>query len=558
MFLNWLTWREVAEDLHARLRGARIVEVFSQQKDELLIGLRLHNEELYLQYSAAPGFTWLLPKTGVARARKNTIDLFPDLRGATIDGVHIAAHDRILRLSLDGGGGLYFSLIPSRGNALFCDDTCAVIDRFKRGDLPLDVSTLRFDNGPCFPDRDEAASALHASQALPAADALKRLRPYFHGLLAKEALYRAGLEGTEPVASMSDGDRDALRAIVIQIFEELSSARPCIILEHGAPRFFSLLRLQQPLNADVQDCESVIDGLAQFVRKYWSGREFATLRKRVLAAAERELDKTERRIAALRGEAEIQREAGQYRKYGNLLMIHLLEPPSQPDRMIVPDVFVDPRLVVSIPLAPELSVVENAERYFDKARKFDSSLEYVAGRRASLQRERDTLHTLLKQVRDAETLQDARTALRIHASLLRRLGLTEKGNIDDSPFPFRRFTVAGGFEVWVGKNSANNDELTVRHARPNDLWFHARGVGGSHVVLKTGTAAGVPGKDAIRQAAAIAAWYSKHRKAKNVPVAWTEKKYVRKPKGAPAGTVIMEREKVIMVQPMLPPGAADE
>ena len=66
------------------------------------------------------------------------------------------------------------------------------------------------------------------------------------------------------------------------------------------------------------------------------------------------------------------------------------------------------------------------------------------------------------------------------------------------------------------------------------------------------------GEDAIRQAAAIAAWYSKHRKAKNVPVAWTEKKYVRKPKGAPAGTVIMEREKVIMVQPMLPPGAAEE
>jgi predicted ribosome quality control (RQC) complex YloA/Tae2 family protein len=112
--------------------------------------------------------------------------------------------------------------------------------------------------------------------------------------------------------------------------------------------------------------------------------------------------------------------------------------------------------------------------------------------------------------------------------------------------------VEGGFEVWAGKSSENNDLLTLHHAKPNDLWFHARGSSGSHVLLKVGSGKGEPGKKAKEQAAGIAAYYSKMKNAKMVPVAMTEKKYVRKPKGAPPGTVVLEREKVVFAEPSLP------
>jgi predicted ribosome quality control (RQC) complex YloA/Tae2 family protein len=114
------------------------------------------------------------------------------------------------------------------------------------------------------------------------------------------------------------------------------------------------------------------------------------------------------------------------------------------------------------------------------------------------------------------------------------------------------FTVDGGFEVWAGKNSANNDLLTLRYARPDDLWFHARGGSGSHVVLKAHSGKGDPGKRACEQAAGIAAYYSKMKTAGTVAVAMTEKRFVRKPRGAPPGTVVIEREKVIFAQPALP------
>jgi predicted ribosome quality control (RQC) complex YloA/Tae2 family protein len=114
------------------------------------------------------------------------------------------------------------------------------------------------------------------------------------------------------------------------------------------------------------------------------------------------------------------------------------------------------------------------------------------------------------------------------------------------------FTVEGGFEVWAGKSSENNDLLTLRHARPNDLWFHARGASGSHVILRVGSAAGTPGKRAKEQAAGIAAYYSRMKTARLVPVAMTERKYVHKPRGAKAGTVTIDREQVIFAVPKLP------
>jgi predicted ribosome quality control (RQC) complex YloA/Tae2 family protein len=120
------------------------------------------------------------------------------------------------------------------------------------------------------------------------------------------------------------------------------------------------------------------------------------------------------------------------------------------------------------------------------------------------------------------------------------------------PVPFRVFVVDGGFEVWAGKNSTNNDLLTLRFARPKDLWFHARGAGGSHVVLRTASAPGEPSKRAREQAAAIAAYYSRMRNASLVPVTVTEKKYVRKPRNAPPGTVQVERESVLFAAPRLP------
>ena len=117
---------------------------------------------------------------------------------------------------------------------------------------------------------------------------------------------------------------------------------------------------------------------------------------------------------------------------------------------------------------------------------------------------------------------------------------------------FRIYKLADGFEVWVGKDSAANDLLTMKYSKQNDLWFHVRGAAGSHTVLKLPENYDTIPKEHIKSAAAIAAFYSKAKNARNVNVAYTEAKNVQKYKGAKSGSVVIKNEKVVKVNPEIP------
>ncbi|MGH2347938.1 MAG: NFACT RNA binding domain-containing protein, partial [bacterium] len=114
----------------------------------------------------------------------------------------------------------------------------------------------------------------------------------------------------------------------------------------------------------------------------------------------------------------------------------------------------------------------------------------------------------------------------------------------------RRYTTASGGEVVVGRTNVENDWVTFDLGRPDDLWFHARGMPGAHVVLRTG---GQPApEEAIREAARVAAYFSRGRGAAKVPVSYTLRKYVKKPRGAKPGLVTIANEQTIVVEPRLP------
>ena len=112
------------------------------------------------------------------------------------------------------------------------------------------------------------------------------------------------------------------------------------------------------------------------------------------------------------------------------------------------------------------------------------------------------------------------------------------------------YSLPGGFTVHAGKTDLDNDLLSLRFARPNDVWFHVKGMPGSHVVLRVGETA--PDRDTLKAAAAVAAYHSKARNAGTVPVNYTLAKNVSKPKGARPGTVTIARESTIKTKPGLP------
>ncbi len=122
-----------------------------------------------------------------------------------------------------------------------------------------------------------------------------------------------------------------------------------------------------------------------------------------------------------------------------------------------------------------------------------------------------------------------------------------------SPAPPRlyTYTLAEGWTIMAGRTDADNDQLSLRIARPNDWWFHVRGMPGSHVLLKVPRGR-EPSNAVLRQAAAVAAYHSKARSGGSVAVSATRARFVNKPKGAKPGTVQIRRETVFKVRPALP------
>lgn len=115
------------------------------------------------------------------------------------------------------------------------------------------------------------------------------------------------------------------------------------------------------------------------------------------------------------------------------------------------------------------------------------------------------------------------------------------------------YTLEGDYEAWAGRTDQDNDLLSIKVARPEDWWFHVRGMPGSHVVLRShGRPA--PGRTILQAAAAIAAWHSKARGGGNTAVAGTLARHVTKPRGVKAGTVQIRKERIFKVRPALPDG----
>jgi len=113
------------------------------------------------------------------------------------------------------------------------------------------------------------------------------------------------------------------------------------------------------------------------------------------------------------------------------------------------------------------------------------------------------------------------------------------------------YLLAEGWTALVGRTDADNDALSLKVARPDDWWFHVRGMPGSHVVLQ-GPPGAEAGRDLLKQAAAIAAWHSKAREGGLVAVSGTRARYVTKPRGAKPGTVQIRKEELFKVRPAVP------
>jgi hypothetical protein len=214
----------------------------------------------------------------------------------------------------------------------------------------------------------------------------------------------------------------------------------------------------------------------------------------------------------------------------------------------------------TVALDPALRPARQAERWYQKARRLKRGMAATEKRLADTNAMHEELTRATADARAHEDSHDDQADLAF-ARLREILGATKAAAPRDRQapsLPFRRFRSPGGLAIWVGRNNKENDELTLHHAHKHDLWFHAQQTPGSHVVLRSHALKQAPPRADILAAAAVAAFFSKARHSKKVPVIYTEARYVRKPRNAPPGQVRVEREQSIMVEPERMPAWDEE
>jgi predicted ribosome quality control (RQC) complex YloA/Tae2 family protein len=302
------------------------------------------------------------------------------------------------------------------------------------------------------------------------------------------------------------------------------------------------------------------------VHRYYTRREEGESQTKLLADLRRILAR--RRTRAAKALRQIERRLDEasrepeLRHQAELLSAHLTLARRGMKSVMVPEF--DGSGDVEITLDPKLAPKENVDRLFRRARRLARGREESEAQRAiqeSEVAEADRGLASLDPPPAPERLREIASELAPSVLAARERGAraptAEPAESQRRPslppgFQPRVYELPGGWEVWVGRNSKQNDDLTHRHASPRDLWFHARGCQGSHTVLRVSSGKGEPSKDVILAAAAIAAFHSKARNSGLVPVAYTEKRFVRRARKAAPGTAVMMREKVVMVRPNVP------
>jgi predicted ribosome quality control (RQC) complex YloA/Tae2 family protein len=518
MHTNYYFLRQLAPALTERLRGYRVASCFSQEKDELVIGLLSNTgAEFWLKAQLGAAFPALaLPET-FQRARQNSVDLLPELLGRTVAEVTAWPQDRVLQFTFaEDGATLVLKLYGPRPNAIF---------------RPAAEAPARLFHQRYTADADLQPAA---TAALPLIGATGKLPPALADLPARFLREQRGYDPAPP---------ETKQRLAQGLLAELERPPHYYLIELDGRTRLSLV----PLGTILQTLpgDDPIGALRRFVPLALGRRALETERRQLRQLLERRADKasTSAHLARQRLHA-LAHEAG-YRHRADLLMAHLHEIHPGATQLEVIDFYTNEPVVLK--LKPLEKPQRTAENLYRKAKNQQIEERQLSERITRREAEALQMLELLEALDTQPTLHELRNL----RAWRKQHGLDPATAAKASTeLPFKVFE-DHGFTILVGRNAANNDLLTQKYAHKDDLWLHAKDVTGSHVVIRHRAGHTVP-EPVVEHAAQLAGWYSRRQHDSLCPVTVTPKKFVRKPKGALPGQVVVERERVVLVVPANP------
>ncbi len=511
MHNNYYFLRQLSARLATILNGAVISECFSQNKDELIIRFETRGDPLFLKASLEPGFSHVSFPAVVNRAKRNSVNLFPDIVGYRVSGVRQYTNERSFSIILEEKLHLLFRMHGPRSNIILIEGN-DVRDVFRSNitvEEKIDPDTLdrnlNFDGETFLSVRDPK-------------------KHYFtFGNLVWQYLNEKGFDNLS---------REEQYPFFQAVVNKLEQPEYFIIRIDGVPHLSLLpFRGSRLIGGDPIEAANIFfQEYSQYTGIDRSKAKLAsTLRSRI-KSSENYIEKNRAKLNEIK--------SGQnYKTWADLIMANLHAIKQGEEKVYLPDFYHEGEMV-EIKLKKELLPQANAAIYYRKAKNQHLETQRIEEALRAKEIELDRLHRQLEQ---AEAAKDITT--------LRKLMPESLPRQEKSTNPYHEFHHSG-FRIWVGKGAQQNDELTLKYGYKEDLWLHAKDVPGSHVIIKYQSGKKFP-KDVIERAAQLAAYNSKRKSESLCPVIVTPRKFVRKRKGDPPGTVVVEREEVILVEPKL-------
>lgn len=576
MNLDGLTLSVLVKELESQLIPSQIQKIWQLDKTSIVLKLQTNHgsKNLVITVGSNPA---LYISSHILDIPKEPTSIMMFLRkhleGARLTEISQIHGDRIVcihtdKLELDGTittNSIYVELMGKYSNAIFVQNGIILDSLIHVNPLMNRVRSVAPKQSYELPPNTERGSLydfteqeiIDLLQTFKEGTITNTIRRIFNGfgpIMMDYVLYSANLDGAQDVEALEERDFHILGATLDKLRRNLSSATGLYIYKKDTGKQFispfALPDFMESLGATLDKSYDTISEALQSDVTLSGGIQTAhkELEKLIAHSIKKEILRHEKIELELADTSK----TDLYKSYGDLLMIYSYVEKGYDTEITVQNVLVDPPCDTVIPLDPALSIVENAQSYYKLYTKLKNRVE-----NGQYQLQQSTMRIqYLESIQYSLSLASTKEEIQAIHIECEDAGLIKKNK---KPIPFKikkdnflHFPITDG-DVYIGRNNQQNEYLTHRWAKPNDLWLHTQNMQGSHVILRSSIE---PTIKMIEEAAAYAAYFSKGKDTSKVTVDYTLVKYIKKPPGSPLGYVIFSTHNDIVVEPKEPPGYA--
>lgn len=569
MAFDGLCIAAITKECNEKIINSRIYKIAQPEKDELILTLKAPSGtyRLFLSADASLPLIYFCEenKQSPLTAPNFCMLLRKHLQNGRIVAVRQPSLERIVCIDiehLDELGDLckktlIIELMGKHSNIIFCDSENKIIDSIKHiSGMVSSVREVLPGRTYFIPDTMEKKNPLDTGfdsfctifeKSTPLFKALYTSFTGFSPVISQEICYRANVDSDLPANVLSDMQKKALFKVFTDMMTFISKGEfaPEIYEENGMPKEFCVLPL-----STFSHCEKKkFDSISQLLEHYYATKNKITrirqksidLRKVVQNTLEKDIKKYDLQLKQIADTEKREK----YRIYGELINTYGYGVAPGSKEFTANNYYTGEDIV--IPLDPTLTPTENAKKYFEKYNKMKRTYEALSELTIQVKEEIDHLESILSSL-DIALMEEDLLEIRLEMEQYGYLKKKYQGKGNKSPKitskPFH-YLSSDGYHMYVGKNNFQNEELTFKIATGNDWWFHAKGVPGSHVIVKANNEE-LPDRT-FEEAARLAAFYSKAKEQDKVEIDYIQKKHIKKPAGGKPGFVIYHTNYSMMI-----------